>query len=731
MPDHQERWQKKILISVWRRLTSQQVMKVISIMIVAAVLGAGFVTYLLFTNTDFLILRPRKAFLLLNIDLVLLLLLGIVIARRLVKVWVERRQGQAGAKLHVRLVMIFSILAALPAITVAFFSATFFNTGVQSWFSTRVVTALDESSAVAKAYLEEHKKVIRANVHAMAVDTAQQISSLLNNPDLFNQFLNVQIDVRNLNEAIVFNSVPHILARSRFSFALEFEPLGELDLKKAASNVIIQTNKTGDRVRALIKISPDVDAYLLVGRLVDSMVLKRIKKVEDAVGEYNQARSKLSDIELKFSLIFIVVACLLLFLAIWIGIIVATRLVRPIRNLIAAVEKVRAGDLSARVKEPKEDDEFRLLSQEFNRMTQRLEGQQQKLVEANLQLDARRQFIEDVLEGVSAGVLGLAYNKVIQITNQSAADLLGVSLEDMIGRVISEIIPEITPLLMQAEIEEGKFIQSQLNIAIQGFPRVLIVRVVVEEEKAGYIITFDDVTELVSAQRKAAWADVARRIAHEIKNPLTPIQLSAERLRRKYSMMIPSEDKNFEASINTIIRQVEHIGLMVSEFSSFARMPSPQMHMENVIELCRQAIFLQQSAHPGIRFNFVFSDAEIQFLCDASQIGQVLTNLLQNAVNAIEERKNKIDGDFFAPVIKITVEHTQDTLTLIVEDNGDGFPVEGREALTEPYVTKRIKGTGLGLAIVKKIVEDHKGSLALEDRDKGGARVRLTFYYGQ
>ncbi|MBX9696570.1 MAG: HAMP domain-containing protein, partial [Alphaproteobacteria bacterium] len=381
--------------------------KILTFLAVFFALVAGTATYVFFTNTEFLFSNPRKVILLLNFDLAVLLFLGIIVARQLVKVWVQRRSGQAGAKLHVRLVIIFSTLTAVPAITVALFSAYFFNAGIQSWFNDRVKMALTESSVIAKAYLEEHKKVISANVHGMAGDIGQQMDSLMKVPEIFNQFLDLQIDVRHLDEALVFSTSSQILARSRFTFVLEFERLAKVDLKNAEHTVVIKTNQSGDRVRALIKI-PQVDAYLLVGRVVDSTVLKRINLVEKAVGEYAVLQNRLSDLELKFTLIFILLSLLLLFVATWLGLLFATRLVKPIRSLITVAERVRTGDLSARVAEPGGNDEFTVLAHEFNRMTEQLQGQQKKLLQVNKQLEARRKFIEDVLAGVTAGIMGLS-----------------------------------------------------------------------------------------------------------------------------------------------------------------------------------------------------------------------------------------------------------------------------------------------------------------------------------
>lgn len=698
--------------------------KILTFLAVFFALIAGTATYVFFTNTEFLFSNPRKVILLLNFDLAVLLFLGVIVARQLVKVWVQRRSGQAGAKLHVRLAIIFSTLTAVPAITVALFSAYFFNAGIQSWFNDRVKMALTESSVIAKAYLEEHKKVISANVHGMAVDIGQQMESLMKVPEIFNQFLDLQIDLRNLDEALVFSSSSQILARSRFTFVLEFERLAKIDLKNADHTVVIKTNQSGDRVRALIKI-PQVDAYLLVGRVVDSTVLKRINLVEKAVGEYAVLQNRLSDLELKFTLIFILLSLLLLFVATWLGLLFATRLVKPIRSLITVAERVRTGDLSARVAEPGGNDEFTVLAHEFNRMTEQLQGQQKKLLQVNKQLEARRKFIEDVLAGVTAGVMGLSPERFIRITNRSAAELLEIEIDEIIGKKIETILPSLKSIFEEVSDSRLSFYQSQLTIDVKGFSRVLLIRIVVEQDSSGYILTFDDVTELVGAQRKAAWADVARKIAHEIKNPLTPIQLSAERLRQKYTNLVSDDDK-FDTYISTIIKQVEHIGRMVTEFSDFARMPHPQMKLENIVDLAKQSVVLQQSARQDIQFILEKPKEEISFKCDASQLMQVFTNLLQNSIDAMDADKSRY-SDSLHPTIKIIIEEASNSLSLVIEDNGPGFPKANRDRLTEPYVTMKTKGTGLGLAIVRKIAEDHKGAVALEDKEGGGARVRLTF----
>ncbi len=399
---------------------------------------------------------------------------------------------------------------------------------------------------------------------------------------------------------------------------------------------------------------------------------------------------------------------------------------RPISHLIAAAERVRAGNLAARVPVGQGDEEFASLSRAFNRMTHQLETQRAELVEANRQLDQRRRFTETVLEGVSAGVIGLDHDGRINLPNRSASLLLGSDLDQLIGEPLAEAVPEMAPLIAAAARRPDRLAQSELRLVRGGRTSTLLVRIAAEAAEGdakGFIVTFDDVTELLSAQRKAAWADVARRIAHEIKNPLTPIQLSAERLKRKYLKEIGNDPETFTTCTDTIIRHVGDIGRMVDEFSSFARMPAPVFRDVDLSELVRQAAFLQRTATPDIAIELDLPPAPLRLSCDSRQVSQAVINLLKNAAESIQAR----DGDAPPGRIILRGKREEGLVELAVEDNGRGLPQDGRERLTEPYVTTRAKGTGLGLAIVKKIMEDHNGELVLEDREGGGARVVLVF----
>ncbi|CAO3420299.1 ATP-binding protein [Azospirillum doebereinerae] len=699
-----------------------------------AALAAGFATYAAMTESaPFGQSNPRTVTLLLTLDLALLLTLGVLISRRIVGIWIGRRRGLAGSRLHTRLVLVFSLLAVAPAIIMAVFSTVFFYVGVQSWFSDRVRTAVNESLAVASAYLHEHQQNIRADALAMANDLSQETRLT---SERFEQIVNTQAMLRALSEAIVFNGTTGaIMARSGYTFTLEFDPIPDDKLQTARrGEVALIISENDDRVRALVSLDRMTDTFLYVGRMVEPRVLSHMASAEGAVKEYAALENQRGSLQITFTLIFLVVALLLLLAAVWAGLNFATRLARPISALIGAAERVRAGDLTVRVSEPPGEDEFVLLSRAFNRMTTEIEGQRRELLSTNRLLDERRRFTETVLSGVSAGVLGLDADGFINLPNLSAARLLGVDDPDtLVGRSLADLSHEMADLLENAPKRPGRVVQDQIQLRRPGKTTLtLLVRIAAEGrggEVRGYVVTFDDITELVSAQRKAAWADVARRIAHEIKNPLTPIQLSAERLRRKYLKEITSDTEVFTMCTDTIVRQVDDIRRMVDEFSAFARMPQPVMKPCNVNDLVRQAVFLQSSAHSGkIRFDARLPSGPLTLACDSRQISQALTNLLQNAADAIEGRGVPADGSPLPPgEISIAVAGDAETVTVTVEDNGKGLPTdEQRDRLTEPYVTTRAKGTGLGLAIVKKIMEDHGGVLTLEDREGGGARVTLV-----
>ena len=717
-------------ISFWRQ--RKGLARQLALGLTIAVIASGIATYAVVTGGGPLRgPNPKTVFSMLSLDLVFMLLLAALIGRRLLRVWAERRAGAAGARLHVRLVVMFSVVAITPAILVAVFSTLVINFGVEQWFNKRVSTAVDESLAVAKAYLEEHQQVIGGDALAMANDLAREGTGLFRNPYLLTQIVGAQAAVRGLSEAIVFDASRQVLARAGLAFSMELsmDSIPAWAFERARSGeVAVLTNPGDQRVRALVKLEGSlIDIYLYVGRAVDPKVIDHMDRTSRAVDEYKQLEVTRSGLEITFSAIFVMVALLLLLAAMWVGLTLANQMATPIIRLIDAAERVRGGDLSARVADDGAADELGSLSRAFNRMTSQLETQRHELVGANRELDERRRFTEAVLAGVSAGVIGLDRQGLIELPNRYAADYLSLDVEAMVGMLLTELFPEAQALFQSVQRRPDRSVQDELKVFRKGRARALLVRIVAEQDEAevtGFVVTIDDITELLSAQRKAAWADVARRIAHEIKNPLTPIQLSAERLKRKYLKQITQDPETFLTCTDTIIRQVGDIGRMVDEFSSFARMPAPVMKSDDLLDVVRQAMFLAKTGYPDVGFDCQFPAEAVKIPCDARQIGQALTNLLKNAVEAIQGRQGE---DLPKGRVNLAVERKMGCVIVSVRDNGRGLPVELRDRLAEPYVTTRVKGTGLGLAIVKKIMEDHGGELVLDDAEGGGAQVSLVF----
>ncbi|HTO39913.1 MAG TPA: PAS domain-containing sensor histidine kinase [Rhizomicrobium sp.] len=699
---------------------------------VLAVLS-GIATYAIVTGLVPYNPTPGGLIGLLIINLTLVLTLGALIAWRLVRIWSQRRSGIAGAKLHIRLVVMFSAIAVVPTILVAIFAAVTLNLGVEAWFSERVKAALSNAVSVAQAYVEEHRQVIRGDILAMAYDIDRAAPLLQENEtDMrkrFTDYLVTQASVRALPAVFVIDSNGRVLASAKLPSMPAYEAPSSQTLAKAAQGqVVVLTERNDNLVRAMVKLDAFVDAYLLVARAVDPEVLAHQQRTIDAASEYNRLNQNRAEVQLIFAALYAVVSLVILLAAIWAGLWAATRLVRPISSLIGAAERVSEGDLKARVEIETEDDEMGALGRAFNRMTSQLSTQRDALVEANQQNEERRRFTEAVLAGVSAGVIGLDNDGRITIVNVMAARLLNAEPQEIEGQHYSETVPELSALIRRAIQEPVGRASGEATLKRGPTQRNLSVQVASESGAfgGGYVVTFDDITDLISAQRTAAWADVARRIAHEIKNPLTPIQLSAERLKRKYSREITTEPEIFEQCTDTIIRQVGDIGRMVDEFSSFARMPTPKMRRENAQELLQQAVFLQRVAQPGVTFTVKSPKDPIWFEADGRLVAQALTNVLKNAGEAIESRK--ATGDDSAGQIAIALEGDGERFCFHVSDNGIGLPPEHRNRLTEPYVTTRAKGTGLGLAIVRKIMEDHGGDIAINDaEDHQGAEVRLTF----
>lgn len=707
----------------------------IALMLLGSVLG--LLTYLAFSdvwNTD----EPvRTVTWLLTGDLAVALALATIIARRAVLLWMGRRKGLAGARLHARMVVMFALIAVLPTIVVSIFSVAFLNYGLNTWFSERIKNAVESSLNVAQSYLAESQQRIGDDTAAIASELRLNGLLDINNPDRFQVILDRQLNLRGLSEGVVIDRRQQIVGRSSFSVLMEFSldiPEDAFDKADGGQTAIILT-PTGDRVRALLALDPIAGLYLYTGRLIDDRVLSAVRGNEDAVRLYRYIERDRSTLQITVGVIYAMLALLMLLGAIWYAIVSATKLVKPLTRLALAAQKIGGGDLSARVKVGSRDDELAALSRTFNVMVSQLQSQQAALISANRDLNDRSRLTGLILSGVSAGVIGVTEHGIVDFANRSAAELLGQDLDEWIGQPLADIVPEMAEIAAMAQHRSAGSADGQISLSRNGATSTFHVRVVSErstDDHTRLVVTFDDVTELLSAQRKAAWSDIARRIAHEIKNPLTPIQLSAERLKRKYLKQITDDPETFTVCTDTIIRQVGDIGRMVDEFSAFARMPAPVLNLESPVALAKELVFLQQSAHPSIDYSTELPERPVTIQCDSSQFNRALTNLLQNAADAIEGRLEEGRGrdlqELLTPGhIHLWIRVESDALLLSVADNGKGLPKEGRERLTEPYVTTRTKGTGLGLAIVKKIMEDHGGRLSLADRPGGGAVITLTF----
>ncbi|WP_374382751.1 ATP-binding protein [Dongia sp.] len=704
-------------------------------MMVGAILG--LLTYFALTDVWDTEEPVRTITWLLTGDLVVALALATIIARRAVLLWIGRRKGLAGAKLHARMVVMFALIAVLPAIVVSIFSVVFLNYGLNSWFSDRIKDAVESSLNVAHSYLLESQQRIGDDTSAIASELQFNGLADIGNAPYFQAILDRQLNLRGLSEGIVIDRRLKVVARSSFSLTMEFSlNIPDDAFEKAdAGQTAIMLMPTGDRVRALVLLDPLAGFYLYTGRLIDDRVLTAVRGNEDAVRLYRYLERDRSTLQITIGLIYAVLALLMLLGAVWYAIVSASKLVKPLSRLASAAQKVGDGDLSARVKVGARNDEIAVLSRTFNVMVSQLQSQQAALIAANRDLNDRSRLTGLILSGVSAGVIGVTETGIVDFANRSAALLLGQELDQGIGRPIEQLVPEMAELLAQAQSRATGTADGQISLSRNGSTSTFHVRVVSERSEGDhmrFVITFDDVTELLSAQRKAAWSDIARRIAHEIKNPLTPIQLSAERLKRRYLKQISEDPDTFTVCTDTIIRQVGDIGRMVDEFSAFARMPAPVLNTESPVALAKELLFLQQSAHPAISYTLDIPEVPVTIQCDSSQFNRALTNLLQNAADAIEGRldegRSRQSEELLTPGhIHLWIRREDEALLLSVADNGKGLPKEGRERLTEPYVTTRSKGTGLGLAIVKKIMEDHGGRLSMTDRPGGGAIVTLTF----
>jgi two-component system nitrogen regulation sensor histidine kinase NtrY len=659
-----------------------------------------------------------------------LLLLGVIV-REVWQVVQARRSGRAAARLHIRIVGLFSIIAAAPAILVAIVASVTLDRGLDRLFSTRTRAAIENSLIVAEAYLRDHAAIVRSDILVMSTEISRSKSVFEQDHTRLGQYLTFQASVRGLAAAIVIDKDLNVVARADLKVNQTFampprEALAKIGETEPQVVLLPDTNY----VAAVVKLQSYDGDYLYVTRLLDPSVVPQLQATRESVSEYAEIESRRLGVQVAFALMYTVIALTVLLSAVWIGLNFANRLVAPIRRLIGAANVVSTGNLHVRVPIHRSEGDLAQLGETFNRMTQELRTQRDDIMRARDLIDSRRRFTEAVLAGASAGVIGVDDQGHVSILNRSAEKLIGYTEPEALDHPLTEVFPELADFMAAART--GARTQDQITINRNGRERNLSVRITSEqssESAHGYVVTLDDITELVAAQRTSAWADVARRIAHEIKNPLTPIQLSAERIRRKYGNMIGPDRTVFDQCTDTIIRQVDDIRRMVDEFSRFARMPKPVISAEDVADTVRKAVFLMRVGNAEIDIDADIAEDPMPAKFDRRLISQALTNLIKNAVEAIAAVP---PAELGKGSIGVFAGHEDGDIVIDVVDNGIGLPKENRSRLLEPYVTTREKGTGLGLAIVGRIVEDHGGSIELRDAaDKiagqRGAWVRVRF----
>ncbi|MDR3511152.1 MAG: PAS domain-containing sensor histidine kinase [Caulobacteraceae bacterium] len=666
---------------------------------------------------------PSRAILIvLCLNFGLIAALGGLAVWRVLKLF-SARGRDAGARLHLRFVALFATAAVAPAIIVALVFGVLVTQGVDSWFSHRVRTVVENSATVARSYFHSQVNSLHDDLWAMANDINGAEPAFKQSPVEFSRFLELQASYRAFPAVYLIDHDGRILARAEVVSPPTFlaPPPATIEAADKGDMPVREFDST-DQIRAVLKLKAYSDAYLYVVRPVEKGILAHLRETEGSLSAYRDTAANRGRIKAAFELSYLETALLVLIGAVWVGMGAASSISAPVARLVQAADRVAGGDLTARVRVDRGPEEITDLAHSFNRMTSDLQAQQAALRAASEEAETRRQFLDTVLSGVSAGVIGLDRDGRIEVANRQAQTLMGLTEAGARGRLLSQAAPELAGVATEAAALGGEA-EAEIDVIRSGETRRLRVRAS-GHTHGGLVLTFDDITRLVAAQRNAAWKDVARRIAHEIKNPLTPIQLSAERIRRRYRKDIQQDLETFDRCTDTIIRQVGDIGRMVDEFSAFARMPAPKFSEADATEMLRRAVFAQRVVDPDTDVELEEPAPEVSLVCDARMIGQALTNVLKNAGEAVAARRTAQGG--LHGHIRARLKLDDDTLVFEVEDNGVGLPAKDRDRLTEPYVTTREKGTGLGLAIVKRILEDHGGELVLTDAaELPGARAIL------
>lgn len=654
------------------------------------------------------------------LDLIYVLVVVALIAQRVMQLVMARRARSAGSRLHLRLTAIFAFVALIPSILVAIFAVLTINVGLEGWFSERVRNVVGSSLQAAQAYSDEHRaEMLREAERLRAYLTIKRRGTFfMHDGDIRQALGEVSVQYRDvLSEVFVIDSAAEIRARGGRSYEFDYEaPTPEQIARAETGETVVIEDFENYELRALLPMEEFSDRLLLVSRTVDGSVMALLDDTRESVRLYQKLEADRGQLLFEFGLLYLGFAVILMLGAIWIGLMVAERLSRPIGRLVGASQKVGEGDLTVRVREDSGEDEIALLGRNFNAMTSRLHQQREELLTRTRQIEERRRLFDSVLSSVTSGVVGLDRDGRVTFVNRSAERLLEVS-DAQTAQELMVAVPEFGALFERLSAAPVGHVQEQVQLIRGGQPETLLVRMAPRWGKGaaleGYVVAFDDVTDLVSAQRMAAWGDVARRIAHEIKNPLTPIQLSAERIKRKFRGEV-EDSAALEQMTDVIVRQTNDLRRIVDEFSKFARMPEPDRTRQDLTRILRDALLLQESGQPNVRFVTDVTPDPCMVSVDAAMISQALTNLMKNAGEAIDDYREKSAPTDHDPEIRVTLTRDDEAAQITISDNGIGLP-DDRSKLFEPYVTTRDKGTGLGLPIVKKIIEEHGGTLTLDD----------------
>ena len=675
------------------------------------------------------------------IDGIYLLVVIAIVGYSVMRMFAARRAKSAGSRLHMRLSRVFAIVALIPTVLVAVFAVVTLSIGVEGWFSKNVQNVVSSSLSAAKAYKNEQSNDLKVDLKFMAIrlNEYKDTNSFVSDSDLRLQLISYQnLIQRGLKEAYIIDGNANLRSRGDLSYLFGYEEPNQeaMDSAKTGDLFIIE-DWPNNEFRGLIKLESFADKYLYISRVVDGNILNLLDKTMESAITYNTMEAQREKILWSYGLLYFGFATFVILSSILLGMLFAERLSRPVGRLAGAAQRLGAGDFDVQVIEEKGDDEIAMLSRVFNHMTKQVKRQRDDLITANDYTERRRRLFDSVLSGVTAGVIGLSSDGNVGFINLAAEKLLNLNAENHEGKSIKLAVPEFVDLFLLIQKNENKTQQQEIKLTRAGATEILLVRVSARISEdllvEGYVITFDDVTDLVSAQRLAAWGDVARRIAHEIKNPLTPIQLSAERLKRKYSPMVGAEEDNLSQYCDVIIRQTNDLRRIVDEFSKFARMPEPIKRSVNITKLLKDVILLFEISSPAIKIKLKNPHGDINVNVDETMINQAFTNLIKNAGEAIESKAKLNSTNKFDPEIRIFIKKDVNNLEIIIEDNGIGLPTQERSRLFEPYVTNRENGTGLGLSIVKKIIEEHNGSLELLDaspfsnNEDFGAKMRIIF----